>query len=481
VPLPRVLIADDSPLVLRIIEKLLAGAGYTVLTARDGIEAVEKAVAEGVDLVILDVMMPRMNGYQACRILKTEPSTKSVPVVILTSKDQAGDRFWGLETGADYYVTKDSEPQRILELVKNILSSDAGRERAAAPAAKTTEVDILSRVNDLLDRKLYEATILSEIGRVARSLVQFDETFKSVMALAARVVEFTVGGMAFVEQDDVDVELLLNRRAATGVVDEAKARLLEAVVASRGGAALGRVRARVLAHPGTGHGTEEGALGGFASFPVETNSRLAGMLVVTGRPVEKMTPETRAFLGQVANQAHIVMENSRLFERVRNLAIRDSLTELFNHRHIMDLVQHEFERVGRYQNAFSVLMIDVDHFKRINDDHGHPAGDAVLREMSQLLRETLRTTDLLGRYGGEEFVALLPHTTPEEARQTAERIRYRVQHTRFRAGDEEVRVSVSVGMASCPSAAIDSPDALLREADKALYRAKEAGRNRVAS
>jgi two-component system cell cycle response regulator len=475
-------VADDSPLVLRIIEKMLAGAGYSVLVAHDGIEAIEKAVAEGVDLVILDVMMPRMNGYQACRILKTESTTKSVPVIILTSKDQAGDRFWGLETGADYYVTKDSDPLRILELVKNILSTDVGRARPGAAEAKTTSgVDILSRVNDLLDRKLYEATILSEIGRVARSLVQFDETFRSVMALAARVVEFTVGGMAFVEQDDVDVELVLNRRAAESVVDEAKARLLEAVVAARGGVPLGRVRARLFAHQATAPGTEEGTLAGFASFPVETNSRLAGMLVVTGRAVEKMTPETRAFLGQVANQAHIVMENSRLFERVRNLAIRDSLTDLFNHRHIMDLVHHEFERVGRYQNAFSVLMIDVDHFKRINDEHGHPAGDAVLREMAQLLRETLRTTDALGRYGGEEFVAVLPHTSPEEARQTAERIRYRVQQNRFHAGDKEVRVSVSVGMATCPSSTVDTPEALLREADKALYRAKEAGRNRVAS
>ena len=92
-PVPRVLIADDSPLVLRLIEKMLAGAGYSVLTARDGLEAIEKAMVEGVDLVILDVMMPRMNGYQACRLLKTEPTTKAVPVVILTSKDQAGDRF----------------------------------------------------------------------------------------------------------------------------------------------------------------------------------------------------------------------------------------------------------------------------------------------------------------------------------------------------------------------------------------------------
>src|SRR5688572_14313078 len=160
-----------------MIEKMLAGAGYDVITARDGLEAIEKAVLEDVGLIILDVMMPRMNGYQACRLLKTDPATRDLPVVILTSRDQAGDRFWGLETGADYYVTKDSEPHRILDLVKNVLPPDSPPRRKGIEATQRTNVDILSRVNDLLDRKLYEATILSEIGRVARNLVHFDETF----------------------------------------------------------------------------------------------------------------------------------------------------------------------------------------------------------------------------------------------------------------------------------------------------------------
>src|SRR5262245_12495957 len=161
---PKVLIADDSPLVLRMIEKIVSGAGFATVTARDGLEAVEKAMLEGVDLVVLDVNMPRMNGYQACRLLKSEEATRDVPVVILTSKDQAGDRFWGLETGADYYVTKDAEPHRILELVKNVLAE--GRRRGPAPPDRAqASSDVLSRVNELLDRKLYEATILSEIGR----------------------------------------------------------------------------------------------------------------------------------------------------------------------------------------------------------------------------------------------------------------------------------------------------------------------------
>src|SRR5262245_58960981 len=137
---PRVLIADDSPLVVRMIEKMLTGAGYGVVTARDGLEAIEKAVVEDVALVILDVMMPRMNGYQACRLLKTEPTTKSLPVVILTSKDQAGDRFWGLETGADYYITKDAEPQKIVELVKKITAVQEG-VRPPRPAGPLSGAD----------------------------------------------------------------------------------------------------------------------------------------------------------------------------------------------------------------------------------------------------------------------------------------------------------------------------------------------------
>ena len=193
----------------------------------------------------------------------------------------------------------------------------------------------------------------------------------------------------------------------------------------------------------------------------------------------RMTKETEAFLGQVANQSYIVMENSRLFERVRNLSVRDSLTDLYNHRHSIELVEHELQRVGRYQEAFSVLMIDLDHFKRVNDEHGHPVGDAMLRELARVLRDTLRAVDAVGRYGGEEFVAILPHTNNEEARLTGERVRKRIEDHTFRMGDRTVRITASVGVATYPSEKADSATSLVSEADRALYRAKEAGRNRV--
>jgi two-component system cell cycle response regulator len=475
---PKVLIADDSPLVLRMIEKMLAGAGLQVVTARDGIEAIEKVFGDDVSLVILDVMMPRMTGYQACRLLKTEPATRPIPVVILTSKDQPGDRFWGLETGADYYITKDSEPQRILDLVRNILSGDAANRPPRPAEARRTSVDILSRVNELLDRKLYEATILSEIGRVARSLVHFDETFTSVMSLIARVVDFTVGGMAFVEDDDLDVVLMLNRPAAPPVIEEAKGRLLEAVARNRTGTPFARVQARLFTSP-QASGLEETSLGGFAAYPIVTNARLTGLLALGGRAVARIAGDTESFLGQVANQAQIVTENSRLFDRIKNLSIRDSLTDLFNHRHTFELLAHEFERVGRYEGALSVVMCDLDHFKRVNDVYGHQAGDAVLKEVARLLRDTVRAVDCLGRYGGEEFLIILPHTGYDEAVQMAERLRKAIQDHVFRAGSQELQVTASLGAASYPSDKVDSPNALIREADQALYRAKEAGRNRV--
>jgi two-component system cell cycle response regulator len=477
---PRVLIADDSPLVLRMIETMLQQEGLCVVTACDGLEAVEKSLADDVDLVILDVMMPRMNGYQACRLLKSEPASRALPVVILTSKDQPGDRFWGLETGADHYITKDAEPQRILELVKGILRDNPRSDRPRPAGGGGSSVDILSRVNELLDRKLYEATILSEMARVAHNLVQFDECFVSVMGLVARIVDFGVGAMAFVEEQQLEVFLMLQRPASPAVVDELKARLLEAVARERGGAGFRRVQARLFAPSGSAGAREQTQLLGFAAFPVADKEGRGGVLALGGKALAQLAPQTAELLRQVASQAHVVLDNSRLFERVRNLSIRDSLTDLFNHKHSMELLAQEFARAGRYDDTLSVLLMDIDHFKRVNDEHGHPAGDAVLRDVALVLRDVLRSVDAVGRYGGEEFIAILPHTGREEARRAAERVRAAVESHRFHVGAGELRITLSVGIASRSAHEVDAPAALVREADRALYQAKEAGRNGVA-
>jgi diguanylate cyclase (GGDEF)-like protein len=301
------------------------------------------------------------------------------------------------------------------------------------------------------------------------------------MSIVSRVLDFSVGAMAFVEEEDLEVVLMLQRPAAPQVVEEAKGRLLEAISRERGGIAFSKVQARLFTPGGAAsQAPPEAVLGGFAAFPIVTNSRLSGLLAVAGKPVARINAETEAFLAQIANQAQIVMENSRLFDRIKNLSIRDGLTNLYNHRHSIELLTNEFERVGRYETGVSLLMVDIDHFKRINDAHGHPVGDSVLREVARVLKDTLRAVDSLGRYGGEEFIAILPHTSHDEALQTADRLRRAIEEHLFRCAGKELRTTVSVGVASFPSDTVDAPADLVREADKALYRAKEGGRNRVA-
>jgi two-component system cell cycle response regulator len=475
---PTILLADDSPLVRRMLERLFTEAGFTVLTAQDGLEAVEKAFQQEIDVFVLDVTMPRMTGYQVCRILKSEVSTQASPVVLLTSHDQLTDRAWGHYAGADHYLTKDQDPARIVAFVNGLVQTPRA---PTSPTERRAQVDVLARVNELLDRKLYETTLLSEIGKVARSLASFDETFATVMQRVAQAVDYAVGAFAFAEGEELEVILGLAHPVSPVVVERARAFVLDSVARHQGEARFTRIESHTVAIPAPERtvGRSRTDLERFEAFPVHSGGRLAGLLAVGGGAVRDLDPQGRQFLAEVASLGLTVLENSRLFARVRDLSTRDSLTGLLNHRYILDALGREFERATRYGDALSLLMLDVDHFKQVNDVHGHQAGDSVLRGLARLLGEQLRGSDTIGRYGGEEFAALLPRTGSVEACQTAERIRQRVAAHAFRGAGEDLKLTVSIGVTTYPSPTCAVPGDLVRLADLALYRAKGEGRNRV--
>jgi diguanylate cyclase (GGDEF)-like protein len=467
----KVLVADDSPLVLRLVEKVLQAAGHTVVTARDGLEAVEKAFAEDPSLVILDVSMPRLNGYQACRLLKHEPATRGTPVVILTTKDQPRDRFWGLQTGADYYLTKDAEPQKIGELVQNILSGESPRTGKGTDA---TTVDVMARVNDLLDRKLYEASLLSEATRAGRGK-PFHEAFAGVMGLLAQVVDHTLSAFAFVEGSDLEVVVYPARPVATGLAEEMKARVLEAAAVNA--PTLTRVAVQVIGPPGVPLGTEEKTLGPVSTFPVVVGGAFVGLLAVAGRSAARLDSDKSSLLDRLAEQAHMVLENSRLAERVKGLQTRDVVTGLLTRESVVALLRSEYERAARYDEGLSVLLVGIDRLADIATTHGAVAADAVRRECARVLTDLLRAMDVVARYRDDDFLAFLPHTLIDEAGKTAERVRTQVEARAFRSGSRELKATASIGFAGFPGPA--SPEDLLRAADEALGRAREAGGNTV--
>lgn len=179
-----------------------------------------------------------------------------------------------------------------------------------------------------------------------------------------------------------------------------------------------------------------------------------------------------------ADQAALAIENARMFEKVEQMAIVDMLTGLYNRRHFYELAERELERYKRYHSPFSIILLDLDHFKRVNDNYGHPAGDAVLQGLAHIFGESLRKMDVPGRLGGEEFVILLPETGIEQAVHVAERLRLKIEQNIFEVDGNHIRMTASMGVVAASEDLVQLQQ-LISMADKVMYQAKEAGRNRV--
>ncbi len=221
-----------------------------------------------------------------------------------------------------------------------------------------------------------------------------------------------------------------------------------------------------------------GTARGWMGIPLMVRGVLIGILTLESRRVAAYGAEKETLAETFANQAAIAIENARLFKQVQHLAITDTLTGLYNRRHFFELASREFERSRRYGHTLSLLMWDIDHFKLVNDNFGHLIGDQVLQKVTQRCRDHLREIDSLGRYGGDEFVALLPETDLEHASPAAERLCQAIPKDPFIIGDKSVTLSISLGIAELDESC-SSLEMLLDRADQALYLAKQAGRNCV--
>lgn len=214
------------------------------------------------------------------------------------------------------------------------------------------------------------------------------------------------------------------------------------------------------------------------AIPVRIRDRTLGVIeLVNGADKPVFTERDVRVLASIADFAAIALENARNFRRVEELTVVDEHTGLFNVRHLHRVLAAEVERARRYGHPVSVIFFDLDRFKRINDTHGHQVGSAILRECGELLLATLRVADVAVRYGGDEFVCVLPETGPDQGLLCAERLRRLIESTRFQGG---IELTASFGVSSFPDHGA-TPAELLRRADEAMYAAKEASRNAVAS
>jgi diguanylate cyclase (GGDEF)-like protein len=219
-------------------------------------------------------------------------------------------------------------------------------------------------------------------------------------------------------------------------------------------------------------------IGSFAIAPLQRAHECLGAIVVEGEAESQITAEEGSLLQLLASLASQALQNVRRLEAATTASNTDALTALPNRRMFDDRLRHELGECQRNGHELSLIVADVDHFKRVNDSFGHEAGDAVLVAVARTVARSLRNGDLCARYGGEEIAVLLPRTPPDSAREVAERLRRAVEEVRVKVGGEQLGVTISLGVATYPSSTRTSGD-LFAAADQALYTAKKAGRNRV--
>jgi len=477
----RVLLVDDSETVTEMLSWLLGSAGDVIEAAGDGVTGVRAAFRRVPDLVVMSTRLPRLDGIQACRLLKDHPATRDVPVILLTSDEAGADRLHAVRAGADRCLLRDISPEEALPAVRECLGGKAPRPEGGADAggAPPDDIEILSRVNRVLEATLFEASLLNEIAHVGREVDDFEATARKLFRLLREIAPAEAMGAVFSDGVCSEGVSVFPDDAGDPIREEVRHRTERL-----------RDEAGVPFSPGRAVWT--GIQGGFPGSDVVAPGSLVPRAVCTVRAGEMVkglmavysgvkgaAPGGTATKETLLRQAFMVLENAWLYRQIARISVTDGMTGLTNVRHFREQVQREHSRARRHNDPYTILMMDIDHFKKINDVHGHPVGDTVLREMAAIFREAVRGTDLPARYGGEEFIVFLPRTRLPEAVIVGERIREAVERKAFAAPSPMLRCTVSVGIADYLPGTEGTEKTVIGRADEALYSAKRGGRNRV--
>lgn len=445
----KILVVDDIDANVRLLEAKLTAEYYDVITATSGQQALEQAKTHQPDVILLDIMMPGMDGFECCQLLKADDVTRHIPVVMVTALDGRNDRIKGLEVGANDFITKPFDDAILMARVKSLVRFKQVVDELRQREAEGRKIGVIDGVQRRGHGTGGRILILDDRERQAERLKQhLSEDHRPFIEASPDAAKITAQG---------PLDLVI----------------INAVNADFDGL---RVTAQIRSDP---------------------FSRTTPILVIAdvderARMVKALEIGADDIITRPIDQAELLVRVSTLVKRKRyadalkqNLdqglekAVTDQLTGLFNRHYLDTQLQPLVSRAAADGPSVSALLLDIDHFKRVNDTFGHDVGDEVLREFALRLAANTRAIDVACRMGGEEFIIIMPETDAPFAYSVAERIRMHVAGSSFpiRNGTERMNITISIGIATTQAG--DTPESLIKRADEALYRAKAEGRNRV--
>lgn len=467
----RILYLDDDRAMARLAQKRLNRAGYDVEIAHDGDEALSIYQNGAFDLLALDYRMPGYDGLEVIR--KLAEQEKHPPIIMVTGSGNEGVAVEALKMGASDYIVKDVDGG-YLDLLPTVIEQVLQKQLLITE--RQNALDALERLN-------HDLALLHRASQMVTATLDFDQVMDQLLRVAAEMVN-TEGGSVWLWESGRTEKLMCQALLYQSQIQSPPGLHLSSGegiagwVAKHGESAiLNDVNKDPRYSPEIG-----GSLGitvkNIIAVPIQVRDETKGALVVSNKQNGVFDENDLYLIETLASTAAIAIENARLFAEVQRLSITDELTGVYSRRHFFTIAEQEMQRASRYGHDFAIIMLDIDHFKQINDKHGHLIGDKVLKRLAIDLGKIVRGMDFVCRYGGEEFVILLPEANIDMAVNTAERLRRYVERHPFDMESITFTITISAGIA-CYSSDSTDIEAILTQADKALYKAKANGRNRV--
>ena len=451
----RILVVDDILPNVKLLEAKLMAEYYEVITAQSGAEALEKVASENPDIILLDVMMPEMDGFEVCKRIKDDVNTAHLPVVMVTALTDTEDKVRGLEAGADDFLSKPINDVALMARVRSLVRLKMATDEWRARENTANQLGVMEEASHAMAEPVENARVLL----IENKDYEVDK-FKQVLDVDKDIIIDVPNGMDAMkliregEQDFDVVVVSLNLEGEDGL------RLSSHLKSNE---RMRNVPIVMVA--------EEGDM-----------ERIARGLEIGAHDYLLRPIDRNELLARVRTQVRRKRFQERLrssYEISLSMALTDSLTGLYNRRYLDVHLAKMIETNVENQKKLCVLLADIDKFKSVNDTYGHNVGDEVLKVFAQRLKDNIRSFDLVARQGGEEFVAILPDVTDDIAYRVSERLRASI-------ADEPIPCSVEGGALPITSSfggvLIEGPVTVqeaLERADQGLYAAKEGGRNQV--
>ncbi len=452
----RILVVDDIPANVKLLEVKLTAEYFDVITAADGPTAIELAHSEAPDLILADVMMPGMDGFELCRRLKADSETSHIPLVMVTALSDVSDRVRGLEAGADDFLTKPVNDIALFARVRSLARLKQMMDELRVRQAASGNGTLLSEAELELADGLRDARVL--LADPSETLAGKVQSYLAEDGHSTTHVKTGSEAMALAQSEPFDLLIVsLHLGKEDGL----------------------RLSSQFRSHDDTRH-VPILLLLDEEDLPRLPKGLEIGVTDYLIKPIDRNELRARTRTQIRRRRYHDKLRD--MLQRSVALAYTDTLTGIYNRRYMNAHLDRKIIEIAETVKPVSVLMFDIDNFKPINDTHGHNAGDEVLTELARRVSRGVRDIDLVSRYGGEEFVIVMPDADIEVALSVAERVRGLVADQPFlvAGGSKSLKVTISVGVATTrdPTEATES---LIGRADEALYRAKGRGRNCVSS